>query len=80
MGRAIDPFAFAQGKARPDDIKDELRDLPPAMTAAIRKDPVNGPSSEKNVALIQTMLGENSRAVSSLSQLLQTPCGSWITT
>ena len=29
MGRAIDPFAFAQGKARPGDIKDELRDLPP---------------------------------------------------
>lgn len=29
MGRAIHPFAFAQGKARPGDIKDELRDLPP---------------------------------------------------
>jgi hypothetical protein len=37
MGRAIDPFAFAQGKARPGDIKDELRDLRPAMTAATSK-------------------------------------------
>jgi hypothetical protein len=33
MGRAIDPFAFAQGKARPGDIKDEFRDLIAAVRA-----------------------------------------------
>ena len=33
---------------------------------------------EENLALIQTMFGENSRAISTLTQLLQTPFDSWI--
>ena len=37
------------------------------------KDLVNGPAYEENLALIQTIVGENSRAISILSQLLQTP-------
>ena len=37
------------------------------------KDPVNGPGLEENLALIQTIFGENSRAISTLTQLLQTP-------
>ena len=37
------------------------------------KDPVYGPSYEENLALIQTMFGENSRAISTLTRLLQTP-------
>jgi len=32
-----------------------------------------GPAYEENLALIQTIVGENSRAISTLSQLLQTP-------
>ena len=32
-----------------------------------------GPALEENLALIQTMFGENSRAISTLTQLLQTP-------
>ena len=32
-----------------------------------------GPVYEENLALIQTIVGENSRAISILSQLLQTP-------
>jgi serine/threonine protein kinase/Tfp pilus assembly protein PilF len=37
------------------------------------KDSVSGPQFEENLALIQTILGEKSRAISTLTQLLQTP-------
>jgi tetratricopeptide (TPR) repeat protein len=37
------------------------------------KDPVSGPSFEENLVLIQTIFGENSRAISTLTRLLQTP-------
>ena len=37
------------------------------------KDAVVGPGLEENLALIQAMFGENSRAISTLTQLLQTP-------
>jgi serine/threonine protein kinase/Tfp pilus assembly protein PilF len=37
------------------------------------KDAVVGPRYEENLAVIQTMFGENSRAISTLTQLLQTP-------
>ena len=37
------------------------------------KDPLGGPSLEENVAVIQTIFGENSRAISILTRLLQTP-------
>jgi hypothetical protein len=36
------------------------------------------PRREENVALIQMIFGENSRAISTLSQLLQTPYGGWL--
>jgi tetratricopeptide (TPR) repeat protein len=37
------------------------------------KDATNGPALEENLAFIQAMFGENSRAISTLAQLLQTP-------
>ena len=37
------------------------------------KDAMDGPGFEENLALIQTIFGENSRAISTLTQLLQTP-------
>ena len=37
------------------------------------KDRIHGPALEENLALIQTMFGENSHAISTLTQLLQTP-------
>jgi hypothetical protein len=40
------------------------------------KDRVDGPAREENLALIQTMVGENSRAISTLTRLLQTRYGS----
>ena len=42
------------------------------------KDRLNGPSLEENLAFIQTIFGENSRAISTLTQLLQTPYDSWV--
>ena len=42
------------------------------------KDRVQGPAYEEILALIQTMVGENSRAISTLTRLLQTPYNSWI--
>jgi TolB-like protein/class 3 adenylate cyclase/Tfp pilus assembly protein PilF len=42
------------------------------------KDALDGPSVEENLALIQTIFGENSRAISTLSQLLETPYSSLV--
>jgi hypothetical protein len=39
------------------------------------KDRLWGPGYEENLAQIQTMFGENSRAISILTQLLRTPYG-----
>jgi serine/threonine-protein kinase len=56
-----------------------LREAQRAIMLAPRaKDPVNGPSCEENLAVIQTMFGENSRAISTLKQLLQTPYMGWL--
>jgi TolB-like protein/Tfp pilus assembly protein PilF len=41
------------------------------------KDRVWGPCFEENLAVIQMMVGENSRAISTLTRLLQTPSFSW---
>jgi TolB-like protein/Tfp pilus assembly protein PilF len=42
------------------------------------KDRVHGPAREEVLALIQVTFGENSRAISTLTHLLQTPYSSWI--
>jgi TolB-like protein/tRNA A-37 threonylcarbamoyl transferase component Bud32/Tfp pilus assembly protein PilF len=42
------------------------------------KDAVSGPTFEENLAFIQTIFGENSRAISTLTHLLQTPYNSWL--
>jgi serine/threonine protein kinase len=48
------------------------------MLGTRAKDPVYGPSDDENLAIIQTMFGENSRAISTLTQLSQTPYMSWL--
>jgi tetratricopeptide (TPR) repeat protein len=51
-----------------------LKDAERAIMLSPRaKDAVIGPGLEEEVACIQTMFGENSRAISTLAQLLQTP-------
>jgi hypothetical protein len=41
------------------------------------KDAMFGPSWEENLALIQTIFGENSRGISTLTHLLHTPYRGW---
>jgi Predicted integral membrane protein len=50
----------------------------PIMLLPRAKDSKVGPMFEENLALIQTMLGENSGAISTVTRLLQTPYGSVI--
>jgi predicted Zn-dependent protease len=42
------------------------------------KDRLSGPGYEENLALIETIIGEKSRAISTLTRLLQTPYGNSI--
>ena len=42
------------------------------------KDRMLGPAYEENLAIIQTIFGQNSRAISTLTRLLQTPYSSWL--
>jgi hypothetical protein len=42
------------------------------------KDAVSGPTYEENMALVQTIFGDNTRAIATLTELLQTPYNSWI--
>jgi TolB-like protein/Tfp pilus assembly protein PilF len=42
------------------------------------KDRLSGPAFEENLALVEMIIGENSRAISTLTRLLQTPYGGWL--
>jgi len=42
------------------------------------KNAVDGPTMEENLAVIQTMFGENSRAILTLTRLLRTPYNGWL--
>ncbi len=42
------------------------------------KDQLSGPGFEENLALVEMIIGENSRAISILTRLLQTPYGGWL--
>src|SRR5438552_14911687 len=58
---------------RQSALKEEERAI---MLRPRAKDPVIRPAFKENLALIQTIFGENSRAISTLRQLLQTPYSS----
>ena len=42
------------------------------------KDRLSGPGFEENLALVDMIVGENSRAISTLTRLLQTPYSGWL--
>jgi TolB-like protein/Flp pilus assembly protein TadD len=42
------------------------------------KDRLSGPAFEENLALVETITGENTRAIATLTRLLQTPYGGWL--
>jgi TolB-like protein/Tfp pilus assembly protein PilF len=58
------------------DKESALKEAERAITSS--KDRVNGPACEEILALVETMVGENSRAISTLTRLLQTPYSSWL--
>jgi hypothetical protein len=55
-----------------------LREAQRAIMLPRAKDVLAERRREENLAFIQTIVGENSRAISTLSHLLQTPLDSWI--
>jgi TolB-like protein/Tfp pilus assembly protein PilF len=42
------------------------------------KDRLSGPAFQENLALVEMIIGENARAIATLTQLLQTPYGGWL--
>jgi serine/threonine-protein kinase len=61
------------------DKESALKEAERAITLSpSSKDRVNGPACEEVLALVETMVGENSRAISTLTRLLQTPYGGWL--
>ena len=49
----------------------------PAWELPSSKDRLSGPGFEENLALVEMIISENDRAISILTQLLQTPYGGW---
>jgi TolB-like protein len=62
--------AYAAMGEKDSALKEAARAI---MLLPRAKDQRTGPRFEENLARIQTMVGENSRAISTLTQLLQTP-------
>jgi len=62
------------------DEKDlALREAERAITlVSSSKDRLSGPGFEENLALVEMIVGENSRAISALARLLQTPYSGWL--
>ncbi|HEU0209579.1 MAG TPA: tetratricopeptide repeat protein [Candidatus Udaeobacter sp.] len=42
------------------------------------KDRLSGPAFEENLAIVETIIGDNSRAITTLTRLLKTPYGGWL--
>ena len=71
--------ALAVAYAILDEKSQALNEAQRAMTLVpSSKDRLSGPGYEENLALIETIIGENSRAISTLTRLLQTPYGGWL--
>jgi TolB-like protein/Flp pilus assembly protein TadD len=72
-GRAELARVLSQAYAVMGDKDSALKTAAQAVTLLPRaNDPKLGPGFEENLALIQTMFGENDQAISTLAQLLQT--------
>jgi serine/threonine-protein kinase len=71
--------ALAVAYAMLEEKESALNEAQNAMTLSpSSKDRLAGPAFEENLALVEMIVGENSRAISSLTQLLQTPYGGWL--
>ena len=71
--------ALAVAYAMLDEKDSALKEAERAITLVpSSKDRLSGPGFEENLALIEMIIGENSRAISILTRLLQTPYGGWL--
>jgi TolB-like protein/Tfp pilus assembly protein PilF len=71
--------ALAVAYAILDEKNSALSEAHRAMTLVPNsKDRLSGPGFEENLALVEMIIGENGRAISTLTRLLQTPYGGWL--
>jgi TolB-like protein/Flp pilus assembly protein TadD len=71
--------ALAVAYAMLDEKDSALYEAQRAITLLPRnKDRLSGPAFEENLALVQMIVGENDRAIATLTGLLQTPYGGWL--
>jgi serine/threonine-protein kinase len=76
---AFVPAALAVDYAILDEKSSALNEAQRAITLVpSSKDRLSGPGFEENLALVEMIIGENSRAISTLARLLQTPYGGWL--
>ena len=76
---AFVPAALAVAYAILDEKSSALNEAQRAMTLVpSSKDRLSGPGFEENLALVEMIIGENGRAISTLTRLLQTPYGGWL--
>jgi serine/threonine protein kinase/Tfp pilus assembly protein PilF len=73
------PAALAVDYAILEEKSSALNEAQRAITLVPNsKDRLSGPGFEENLALVEMIIGENSRAISTLARLLQTPYGGWL--
>ena len=73
--------ALAVAYAILDEKDSALKEAERAITLVpSSKDRLSGPGFEENLALVEMIIGENSRAISVLTQLSQTPYSGWLYT
>src|SRR5438094_4430671 len=71
--------ALAVACAMLDQKESALNEAQNAMTLLpSSKDRLAGPAFEENLALVEMIVGENSRAISILTRVVQTPYGGWL--
>jgi TolB-like protein/Tfp pilus assembly protein PilF len=71
--------ALAVAYAMLDEKDSALNEAQRAITLLpSNKDRLSGPAFEENLALVEMIIGENDRAIATLTRLLQTPYGGWL--
>ncbi len=71
--------ALAVAHAMLDEKDSALKEAERAITLVpTSRDRLSGPGFEENLALVEMIIGENSRAIATLTRLLQTPYGGWL--
>ena len=71
--------ALAVAYAMLNQKESALNEAHHAMTLVpSSKDRLSGPGFEENLALVEMIIGDNRRAISILTRLLQTPYGGWL--